>query len=139
MITDLMGDDGGYGFSLPKTLKVVLRGRYLEGADLPVYSMTDHYFALCDGTDGFVEMFGGEYTARIGENTFEDDYLRIDNLREGEMSVTLRKNQPVWPEWTGTDTAQDVGGKKFVMIDGVWYNQETAPAVSETYAEDDAA
>ena len=137
VITDITSDRDS--INVPKPLKVVLRGRELKGADLPVYSLTGHYFAMCDGTDGEVSMFDGEYEAEIGENSFEDNFIRVDNLREGEMTTTLKKDQFIWPEWTGEDSSEDVGGKQFVLIDGIWYNVEEAPAKSEAGSDDDAA
>ena len=34
--------------------------------------------------------------------------------------MTIKKDQPVWPEWTGEDTAEDIGGGHFQLVDGQW-------------------
>jgi hypothetical protein len=137
VITDIL--DETVTISVPKPLKVALRARRMEGADLAVYSLSDHYFAMCDGTDGTVQTCNGDYEAVVGENFFEDAFIRVDNLRNGTMRVTFKTDQAIWPEWTGEDSAKDIGGKQFVLIDGVWYNIQDAPSKSETNTTDAAA
>ena len=122
----------------PRRLIVVLRARRLEGADFPVYSLTDHYFALCDGTDGEVSMFGDFYHAELRNDTFESNYIRIDGVSGGYPQVTVKKDQTIWPEWTGKDTAEDIGGKKFERVDDVWYKEDNTPVISEEEQEKNA-
>ena len=90
----------GRELELPMSLKIVLRGRYMEGADKPVYTLADNAFVLCDGTDGAVDV-QGKYTASFDGDVFESNYTRIEGIRDGSLSVTIKENQPVWPEWTG--------------------------------------
>ena len=95
---------------MPKPMRIVLRGFHLEGADLPVYSLTDHFFAMCDGTDGQVSMFDGFYTNTFDGDTFDSDYIRIEGIVDGDLNVTVKEGQPIWPEWTGENTAEDIAG-----------------------------
>ena len=124
VVTDVLD---GRQMVMPKSLNVVLRGFEIEGADFPVYSLTDHFFALCDGTDGQVSMFEDFYTNTFDGNTFESDYVRIEGIMDGDLDVTLKEGQPIWPEWTGGKTATDIAGNDYVRIDSVWYNEEEAP------------
>ena len=112
---------------MPRSLKVVLRGFDIAGADWPVYSLTDHFFALCDGRDGEVSMFGAFYTNTFDGDTFDSDYIRIEGIVDGDLNVTIKKDQPIWPEWTGENTAEDIAGNHYTRVDGVWYNAEEAP------------
>ncbi len=82
----------------PGTLRIMLRGRKIGGADLPVYSLADFHFAMNDGTDGEVRMLSGFYTATFDGDVFESGYTRIEGIRNGGLKVTLKKDQPVWPE-----------------------------------------
>ncbi|MBQ7372405.1 MAG: hypothetical protein IJW67_11125, partial [Blautia sp.] len=78
---------------IPKTLRIVLRGFEIDGADdtdYPVYSLTDHFFAMNDGTDGEVSMFDGFYTASIDDGTFESVYTRIESVPEQEEGTRDR-------------------------------------------------
>ena len=100
----------------PKRLAILLRGMQLEGADFPAYSLTDHFFVLCDGTDGEVSMFGGFYTAEIRDDVFESAYVRIEGISSQDPKVTLKKGQDIWPEWTGERTGEDASGKKYQQV-----------------------
>ena len=83
---------------MPRSLEIVLRGFDLAGADFPVYSLTDHFFALCDGTDGEVSMFDGFYTNTFDGDTFDSDYIRIEGIVDGDLNVTIKEGQPIWLE-----------------------------------------
>ena len=111
----------------------------MEGADWPVYSLTDHYFALCDGTDGSVSMLEGYYQNRFDGNTFESDYVRISGFLDGDLQVTVKSGQPIWPEWTDSETATDLEGRVYVLVNGVWYPESQAPAVSSEDPGEDVA
>ena len=36
------------------------------------------------------------------------------------MNVTIKQDQPVWPEWTGENEAETQDGRRFVLEDGEW-------------------
>ena len=126
----LMGRD----LETPLPLRIVLRGFELEGADLPVYSLTDHFFAMCDGTDGEVSMFDGFYTNTFDGDTFDSDYIRIEGIMDGDLNVTVKEGQGIWPEWTGENTAEDIAGNQYTRVDNVWYNAEEAPLPEDAIA-----
>ena len=127
-------------------MRILLRGQDSWDADFPVYSLTDHFFAMNDGTDGKVSMFGGSYTAAVNGDTFESTYTRIEGVQKRELSsnqgdesdnevkenpdsalkITVKKDQPVWPEWTGEKTASDIEGREYFLKDGKWLSNEEA-------------
>ena len=113
----------GRELEVPKSLRIVLRGFDIGGADYPVYSLTNHYFAMNDGTGGKVSMFDGFYEATFDGDVFDSDYTRVEGIKSGDPTVTVKKDQSVWPEWTGKDAAEDIGGENYKRLDGVWYNE----------------
>ncbi len=143
VITDVLEERE---LEIPKTLKIPLRGFEIGGADYPVYSLTDHFLAMNDGTDGEVSMFDGFYTATIDGDTFESNYTRIETIPDqdsdsvsdqdstriqddgldGDLNVTVKKDQSIWPEWTSEDTASDIGGNDYILVDGEWLSAEEA-------------
>ena len=123
-ITDVLEDRT---LEMPKPLRVVLRGFDLPGADYPAYSLTDHFFAMCDATDGAVSMFDGGYEAVFDGNTYESDYTKIEGIMDGNLNVTIKQGQPIWPEWIDENIAEDLQGNRYVRVDGVWYPEEDAP------------
>ena len=124
VVTDVLM---GRSLEMPHTMKIVLRGFDIAGADFPVYSLTDHFFALCDGTDGRVNMFDGAYANTFDGDTFESDYVKIEGIVDGDLNVTVKQGQPIWPEWTDEDAATDIAGNHYTRVDGVWYNEEEIP------------
>ena len=112
---------------MPRPLRIVLRQFRIAGADLPAYSLTDHFFLMCDGTDGKVSLFGDEYQNRVDGNTFESDYLRIDGILDGDLNVTIKEGQNIWPEWTGETEATDLQADRYVLEDGIWHVEADAP------------
>ena len=129
---------------LPKALNIRLRS-YDLGADLPSYSLSDHFFAMNDGTpeakdasdepEGTddrnvaddkeeivrrVSMFNGFYQAAFNGNAFESGYTRIEGIEEGDLTVTVKSGQDIWPEWTGEDSAEDIQKHRYVRNDGAW-------------------
>lgn len=105
---------------MPRPLRIRLRPLALKSADMPVYSLSDCLLILMDGTDGEVSLFDGFYTAGFDGDVFESDYTRIEGIRDGDLQVTMKKDQPIWPEKTGTDTAEDLNGDRWLLLDGVW-------------------
>ena len=124
VITDVLEDRE---LEVPRTLRIILRGFDIGGADYPVYSMTDHFFAMMDGTDGKVDMFNGTYVATFDGDTFESDFLKVEGILDNELNVTIKKNQPIWAEWTGEDTAEDLNGIQYVQVEDEWYIKDNAP------------
>ena len=105
---------------MPRPMRVQLRAFRLAGADMPVYSISDDLFVMNDGTDGEVSLFDGFYTATFDGDTFDSDYTRVEGIENGELNVTIKQNQPVWPEWTGENEAETQDGRRFVLEDGEW-------------------
>ena len=128
----------GRKLETPLPMHVVLRSFDIEGADLPVYSISGHYFAMCDGTDGKVGMFDDFYTNTFDGDVFDSDYIRIEGIADGDLDVTVKEGQPIWPEWTGENTAEDIAGNKYVKVDGEWYNEDEV-AEPEPLPDDAAA
>ena len=112
---------------MPKPLRVILRGFDLPGAEYPAYSLTDHFFAMCDATDGEVSMFDGFYNATFDGDVFDSDYTRIEGILDGDLTITIKQDQPIWPEWIDESIAEDLQGNRYVRVDGVWYPEEDAP------------
>ena len=112
---------------MPRPIRIVLRGFDIGGADLPVYSLTDHFFAMCDGTDGEARMFDGFYNATFDGDTFESDYTKIEGILNNDLTITIKKGQPIWPEWTGDNTAEDIQGNEYIRVNDEWYLAEEAP------------
>ena len=126
-ITDVLEDRE---LDLPKPLRVKLRGFELEGADLPVYSLTNHYFIMCDGTDGQVSLFDGFYNNTFDGDTFESDYIRIEGIKNDDLNVTLKKDQPIWPEKNSETKATDLNGTRYELVDNVWKEVEADDALA---------
>lgn len=103
---------------MPRPIHILLRRYTLEGIDLPVYSLTDHLFLMCDGTKGTVSVLDDAYTATFDGDVFDSDYTRVEGISTGDLAVTVKKDQPVWPEWTGEAEAEDISGKQYKLEDG---------------------
>ena len=123
----------GRDLEVPKSLRIVLRGFDL-GADLPAYSLTDHFFAMNDGVGGKVSMFDGFYEASFDGDVFDSDYTRIEGIVNNDLTVTVKQGQSIWPEWTGKDAAEDIGGESYKRLDGVWYNENELPLPEDAAA-----
>ena len=128
----------GRELETPLPMHLVLRSFDIEGADLPVYSISGHYFAMCDGTDGQVSMFDNFYYNTFDGDAFDSDYIRIEGIMDGDLNVTVKEGQSLWPEWTGENTAEDIAGNKYVKVDGEWYNEDEV-AEPEPLPDDAAA
>jgi len=124
---------------MPISMRIVLRGFWMEGADQKAYSLTDHVFVMCDGTDGGVSLSEDMYWNRFNGDVFESDYLRIDGIREGDLTVTVKKDQPIWAEWAGDNEATDLQEESYVLLDEAWHLEENAPAESGVPGTGDAA
>ena len=113
---------------MPRPMRVQLRAFWLTGADMPVYAICDDLFVMNDGTDGEVSLFDGFYTATFDGDTFDSDYTRVEGIEKGELNVTIKQNQPVWPEWTGENEAETQDGRRFVLEEGEWRLDEDQAA-----------
>ena len=113
---------------MPKTLKVILRAFKIDGADMPAYSLTDHFFILCDGTDGEVSLFDGFYNNTFDGDTFDIDYLRIEGIMDNRLNVTIKKDQIIWPEKNDETHATDMNGTDYEQMDGEWQMIVDIPA-----------
>ena len=123
LITDVLDDRV---LEMPRTLKVHLRTFQIDGADLPAYSLSNHLFVMCDGTDGLVSLFDGFYTNTFDGDIFDSAYVRIDGIKNNNLNVTIKKDQPIWPEKTDENHATDLNGDHYELVDNVWQNSMAA-------------
>jgi hypothetical protein len=81
---------------------------------------------LMDGTDGEVSLFDGFYTAGFDGDVFESDYTRLEGIRDGDLQVTLKKDQPIWPvvframEKQATMAASSATVKEAMTVSRFW-------------------
>ena len=129
----------GGRLEMPRPIRVVLRAYTMPGIDLPVYSLTDHLFVLCDGTQGKVDLFDGLYSATFDGDVFDSEYTRVEGISTGDLVVTIKKDQPVWPEWIDEDEAQDIGGKKYYLTENQWTEGNAAPEAQADASSSNAA
>ena len=125
VLTNLLEDRE---MDMPKGLRVVLRAYKVEGAELPAYGLTDHYFVMVDGTVGSVSLFDDFYTNTFDGKTFDSPYLRIEGIDTGDIKTTVKKEQTVWPEKTDETHATDLNGDKYEQVEDVWGKVEEAVA-----------
>ena len=118
----------GRNLEMPRPMRVILRAFRLNGTDMPVYSISNDLFMLNDITDGQVSLFDGFYTATFDGDVFDSDYTRVEGIRDGSFTVTVKQDQPVWPEWTGEHEAVDPDGRRYVLVDGQWQLDENKDA-----------
>ena len=135
MLTNVVGGR----LEMPRPIRVVLRAYSMPGIDLPVYSLTDHLFVLCDGTKGTISLFDDAYHATFDGDVFDSDYTRVEGISTGDIVVTIKKDQPVWPEWTDENEAQDIGGKKYHLTDNHWTEENAAPETQADASSSNAA
>ena len=137
VITDVLEERE---LEIPKTLRIVLRGFEIDGVDdtdYPFYSLTDHFFAMNDGTDGEVSMFDGFYEAEINGGTFESTYTRIesipkrdsdsvqDQVQDGSSKDDTDQESDGIPD-DGMDASLKVTVKKDQSIWPEWTSKETS-------------
>ncbi len=128
VITDVLE---GRELYTPSKLNVVLRQVKVSGADGNAYSILNNVFALDDGTDGVVNVVNGAYTATFDGDVFESDYTRIEGCASGDLKVTVKQDQPIWPEWDDKTSAHDIGDRKYRLDDEGWTDvtdEDKAPA-----------
>ena len=120
VITDVLE---GRTLEVPKPMRIVLRQFSLADSELPVFSMSGSYIVMMDGTKGSVNLFDGLYQNTFDGDTFESDYIVVKGIADGDLTITLKQDQPVWPEWTGETEAIAIGGEHFVCVDGLWITE----------------
>ena len=84
-------------------------------------------------------MFGDFYASTFNGDVFESAYTRVEGIRDGDLKVTLKKDQPIWPEWTGENTAEDIQDNQYERIDGIWYDDTVTETSEDEKNETDAA
>ena len=136
VITNVVGSGS---LEVPRPIRIKLRGYALEGIDLPVYSLTDYLFLMCDGTKGTVSLFDDAYHATFDGDVFDSAYTRVEGISTGDIVTTIKKDQPIWLEWTDKDKAEDLGGNQYRLEDGQWVEITEGPAVQASESADDAA
>ena len=112
---------------MPRSLQIVLRPFPVKGMDMPAFSMNDVALILTERRNNTASALDGFYKAYYDENTFDSPYTRVEGIQDGDLSVTIKKGQPIWPERTGSDSAEALDGTIYLLIDGVWYEESEAP------------
>ncbi|MBR2526896.1 MAG: hypothetical protein IKE58_00245 [Blautia sp.] len=121
LMTDILSDRE---MDTPVALKIKLRAFTVDGSEYDAYSVSGNLFVLNDGTDGSVELFDGSYKASFDGDVFESDYTRIEGVESGSPVVTIKADQPVWPEWKSETSAEDIEGNSFELKEDGWVQEE---------------
>jgi len=116
---------------IPAALEIVLRdfGPFFEGADWPVYKVSDELFFMNDATDGSALLFAPDYTVAFDGSTFDSTLTKVEGIDTGDIAVTVKADQPIWAEWDTENTAHDIGGRAYALNDDVWEEVEMIPEV----------
>ena len=120
-VTDLLD---GSELQRPAPLYVDLRPIMLAGVDVPCYSIRDMLFIWLEG-EGRISLLGGQYTVTSDETTFDSPYTGIEGNGTEDLTIIIKKNQLIWPEWLGDTSAADIQGSYYELKDGEWV--EAAP------------
>ena len=124
LVTDLI-DDSELVIHTP--LRIGLRGFAVKGAALSAYSLNDHFYVLLDGTKGGASLLDGLYQNTFDGERFESDYMLVEGMASGDIRVTLKKDQPIWPEITGHNAAEDLNGARYARVGEAWFPEDQAP------------
>ena len=114
----------GAEMQMPRSLQIKLRKFKVKDSDETAFSLYDQLLILSSVENGNVSALGGFYTAKIDNDRFESRYVVIMGLIDGNLVVIVKKDQPIWGEWTGEDTAETIDGTCYKLIDGIWYEVE---------------
>ena len=106
---------------IPRSLKIRLRRFRVKDSAETAFCLNDQVMILCTEENGKASALDGFYTATMNNDSFESKYVLIMGLADGDLVVIVKKNQPVWGEWTGEDTAETIDGTCYTLIDGIWY------------------
>jgi len=60
------------------------------------------------------------------EEVSAQDYIRIEGVVDGDLNVTVKQGQPIWPEWTGENSAADIQGDSYIRVGEDWYPANAA-------------
>ena len=52
----------------------------------------------------------------------------IEQISTGKPLYTIKAGQPIWPERTGENTAEDIAGRRYTCVDGTWLLEEDVPS-----------
>jgi len=110
----------GEEMQMPRTLQIKLRKFRVKDSEETAFSLYDQLLILSRAEKGNASALGGFYTARFDSDRFESRYVLITGLSDGNPVVIVKKNQPVWGERTGEDTAETPDGVCYKLIDGIW-------------------
>ena len=66
-------------------------------------------------------------TSNFDGDTLESDYIKIEGILNGALKITVKEGQPIRPEWTGENEAEDIAGNGYVRVEGERYAEEEAP------------
>jgi len=93
---------------------------------------------LLDASNGGASLPEVGYSNRCDGNVFESEFIIVEGILSGELKVTYKKGQLIWAVRTGENTAADLNGNCYLMIDNVWYLEEDAPIQSGVEGQDAA-
>ena len=82
---------------------------------------------MTDRHDGKISALDDWYRASYDKDTFDSPYTLVEGISSGNLTITIKKDQPVWPEWRGKKKAETIDGIKYVLVDDVWYGEDDAP------------
>ena len=93
----------------------------VDMSEVAVQSRAYYRAALSDGSHTGILAFDGD--------RFDSDYMRIEGIIDGNLKITLKHGQNIWPEWSGDDTAEDIQNNHYQRLDDVWYNADEAKPI----------
>ena len=117
VITNTPGEE----MQIPRSLQIKLRSFRVKDSEETAYSLYNQLLILSKTENGRASALGGFYTAAFNDDTFESDYVLISGVADGNPVVLVKKDQPIWGEWTGEDTAETIDENSYKLIEDVWY------------------
>ena len=112
----------GRTLEMPKDMHLTLRAFDMEDIDYPLYAIGDHFYILCDGTKGDIDVLNGAYQAAFDGDTFESETILIEGIRDGNPRFTLKEGQTIWPEMVSNDVGVDLENRTYIRINQIWNN-----------------
>ena len=120
----------GYELETPLPLRIVLRRNRVKGTNVKLFSVIGHQFVILDASKGGASLPEIGYYNHFDGNVFETEYIRIEDILTGNMNVTFKKGQPIWAEWKSENTAEDLNGLRYILVNEKWYREDEAPVQS---------
>ena len=117
VITNTIGEE----MQIPRSMQIKLRRFRVKDSADTAFCLYDQVLIFCNEEKGKASALDGFYTAVFDSSGFESAYVRVTYLDDGSLVVIVKKDQPVWGEWTGEDTAETIDGTCYKLIDGSWY------------------